>query len=56
MNEQENSPRGGLAEPIVVAYRERVLYALAIIGAVVVAPFSLLNFAKGYLVVGVVTM
>ena len=56
MNEQEQSPRGGLAEPIVVAYRERVLYALAIIGAVVVAPFSLLNFAKGYLVVGVVTM
>ncbi|HEX7384059.1 MAG TPA: PAS domain-containing protein, partial [Burkholderiaceae bacterium] len=42
--------------PIVAAYREKVLYVLAIIASVVVAPFSLLNFAKGYVFVGVVTM
>jgi PAS domain S-box-containing protein len=56
----KNAPIGGhgagSAEPIVAAYREKVLYVLAIIAAVVVAPFSLLNFAKGYAFVGVVTM
>jgi len=56
MKENAPRPQAGIAEPIVAAYRERVLYALAIIAAVVVAPFSLLNFAKGYLFVGVVTM
>lgn len=42
--------------PILSAYREKILYVLASIAAVVVAPFSLLNFAKGYVLVGVVTM
>lgn len=57
MKEAPNDGRGaGSAEPIVAAYREKVLYVLAIIAAVVVAPFSLLNFAKGYAFVGVVTM
>jgi PAS domain S-box-containing protein len=55
MNDLEHSPRDA-ARPIVATYRERILYALAIIGAVVVAPFSLLNFAKGYIAVGIVTM
>ena len=44
------------AGPIVAAYREKILYALGIIAAVAVAPFSLLNFAKGYVFVGAVTM
>ena len=57
MNEAPISEQGSAsAEPIVAAYREKVLYALAIIAAVVVAPFSVLNFVKGYVFVGVVTM
>ena len=50
------SPPASPNEPIVAAYREKILYALAIIAAVVVAPFSVLNFVKGYVFVGVVTM
>jgi PAS domain S-box-containing protein len=55
MNELPPSPDRAVA-PILSAYREKILYVLASIAAVVVAPFSLLNFAKGYFLVGVVTM
>lgn len=48
--------RNAAAEPIVAAYREKILYALAIVGALVVAPFSIGNFIKGYLLVGCVSM
>lgn len=42
--------------PIVAAYRERILYALAVIGALVIAPFSIGNFLKGYPLIGAVSM
>ena len=50
------SGSAGPAAPILSTYREKILYVLASIAAVVVAPFSLLNFTKGYVFVGVVTM
>ena len=57
MTDRDTSRGDGLAaEPIVAAYRERILYALALIGAVVIAPFSVLNFLKGFHVVGAVSM
>lgn len=56
MSEKEHSPQAGTAEPVVAAYREKILYALAVIATTVLAPFSLLNFFKGYLLVGVVSM
>jgi CheY-like chemotaxis protein/PAS domain-containing protein len=46
----------GAAEPIVAAYREKILYALALVGALVVAPFSIGNFIKGYLLIGCLSM
>ena len=39
--------RTAAAEPIVAAYRERILYALAVIATVVLLPFSIGNFVKG---------
>jgi PAS domain S-box-containing protein len=56
MSDKDRFARDRAPEPIIAAYREKLLYVLAIIGATVVAPFSLLNFAKGYLFVGAVTM
>jgi len=56
MSETENSTRGRAAKPIIAAYREKILYTMAVIAATVVAPFSLLNFYRGYPFVGVVTM
>lgn len=50
------SPLGTFAEPIVAAYRVRILYALAVLATTVLAPFSLMNFFKGYLLVGAVSM
>ena len=44
------------AETIVTAYREKILYALAIIGAVMIAPFAIYNFFQGHLLVGVVAI
>jgi PAS domain S-box-containing protein len=55
MSELPPSPDRAVA-PILSAYREKILYVLASIAAVVVAPFSVLNFTKGYFLVGVVTM
>ena len=56
MSQQEHSPLGAAAEPIVAAYREKILYALAIIAIVVLLPFSIGNFLKGFLLVGVLSM
>jgi PAS domain S-box-containing protein len=55
MSERDQSLQDSAA-PIVTAYRERVLYALAVIGALVIAPFSVGNFLKGYVLIGVVSM
>jgi PAS domain S-box-containing protein len=55
-HDNEHGSWGGIAEPFVAAYRGKILYALAIISAVAVTPFSLLNFAKGYVFVGAVTI
>jgi len=59
-NQQVNQPEPGAqvvgGEPIVAAYRERILYALAIIAIVVLLPFSVGNFLKGYLLVGALSM
>ncbi len=55
MNEREQSLRDAAA-PIVTAYREKILYALAVIGALVIAPFSVGNFLNGYFLIGVVSM
>ncbi|MFZ2154568.1 MAG: hypothetical protein WAV72_00390, partial [Bradyrhizobium sp.] len=55
----EPIPAGPLrraAEPIVAAYRERILYALALIATVVLLPFSIGNFVKGYPLIGAVSM
>ena len=46
----------GATEPIIAAYRERILYALAVIATVVLLPFSIGNFVKGYLLIGAVSM
>ena len=56
MSEKERNPLGGGAEPIVVAYREKILYALAVIATVVLLPFSIGNFVKGYPLIGAVSM
>lgn len=40
------------AEPIITAYREKVLYALAIVATVVLLPFAVGNLLKGFLLVG----
>jgi PAS domain S-box-containing protein len=56
MNEQEQNLQPGTAAPIVAAYRERILYALAVIATVVLLPFSIGNFLKDYLLVGVLSM
>ena len=42
--------------PIVAAYREKILHALAVIATVVLLPFSIGNFVKGFLLVGVLSM
>ena len=56
MSETQNSAGGGSAEPIVAAYREKILYALAVIATLVLLPFSIGNFVKGYLLVGCLSM
>jgi len=56
MSEDGHSSRTRAAEPIVAAYRERILYALAIIATVVLLPFSIGNFVKGYPLIGAVSM
>jgi PAS domain S-box-containing protein len=56
MSEREHSPLGGGAEPIVAAYREKILYALAVIATVVLLPFSIGNFFKGYPLIGAASM
>lgn len=56
MSENEKISRDRATEPIIAAYREKILYTMAVIAATVVAPFSLLNFYKGYVFVGTVTM
>src|SRR5512139_801077 len=55
MSERDQSLTDAAA-PIVAAYREKILYALAVIGALVIAPFSVGNFLKGYVLIGVVSM
>ncbi len=55
MSERDQSLNDAAA-PIVAAYREKILYALAVIGALVIAPFSIANFLKGYLLIGVASM
>ena len=56
MSEFQNSAAGASAEPIVAAYREKILYALAVIATLVLLPFSIGNFVKGYLLVGCLSM
>lgn len=56
MSEKNDFARDRSPEPIIAAYREKVLYTMAVIAATVVAPFSLLNFYKGYVFVGAVTI
>jgi signal transduction histidine kinase/DNA-binding NarL/FixJ family response regulator len=56
MSEKTPSTPAGRAEPIVAAYRERILYALAVIATVVLLPFSIGNFVQGYLLIGAVSM
>ena len=56
MSEQNATRLGGGAEPIVAAYREKILYALAVIATVVLLPFSIGNFVKGYPLIGAVSM
>jgi PAS domain S-box-containing protein len=53
---KDKAPGRESAAPIVVAYRERILYALAVIATVVLLPFSIGNFIKGYILIGVVSM
>jgi len=56
MSENGHSSRTRTAEPVVAAYRERILYALALIATVVLLPFSIGNFVKGYPLIGAVSM
>ncbi len=56
MSDKEKSVPAGASEPIIASYREKILYALAIIAVVVLLPFSLGNFIKGYLLIGVLSM
>ncbi len=56
MSEKDRTPLGEGAEPIVSAYREKILYALALIATLVLLPFSIGNFVKGYALIGAASM
>jgi PAS domain S-box-containing protein len=48
--------RAGIAEPVVAAFREKILYALAIVATLGLTPFALNNFRLGYPLIGALAM
>jgi hypothetical protein len=42
--------------PASAEYRDRILYALALLAAVGVTPFSIANLLKGYLLIGTLSL